>query len=83
MEPGLKLVLNSEEKQVDPTLYKQIVGSLRYRCNSRPDICFAVGTVSRFMSNPRTSHSLAAKRILRYLKGKMELGLLFLKKNNQ
>nr|KYP66622.1 Copia protein [Cajanus cajan] len=83
METGLKLVSNSEEKQVNPTLFKQIVGSLRYLCNSRPDISFAVGMISRFMSDPRLSHLLAAKRVLRYIRGTLEFGLLFPKKHDQ
>ncbi|XP_045810869.1 secreted RxLR effector protein 161-like [Trifolium pratense] len=58
-------------------MFRQIVGSLRYVCNSRPDICYAVSVISRFMHDPRKPHMIAAKRILRYLKGTLELGLLF------
>lgn len=36
---------------------------------TRPDICYAVGFVSRFQSNPGLAHWKAVKRILRYLKG--------------
>jgi len=53
------------------------MGSLRYVCNSRPDIGFIVGLVSRYMSEPRVSHMKAARRILRYLKGLIEYGILF------
>ena len=52
VEPNLKLEKHGEEDKVDVTLFKQIVGSLRYMCNSRPDIGFAVGLVSRYMSEP-------------------------------
>ncbi|MCI68489.1 hypothetical protein A2U01_0089750, partial [Trifolium medium] len=41
MEVNLKLDKSLNEEEVDPTTFKQIVGSLRYLCNSRPDICFA------------------------------------------
>jgi len=68
-ETNMKLVMNEEEEPVDPTLFKQIVGSLRYLCNSRLDIAYAVGIISRFMSKPRASHLLAAKRVMRYIKG--------------
>ena len=45
-ETNLKLVMNDEEELVDPTLFKQIVVSLRYLCNSRPDIAYSVGIIS-------------------------------------
>jgi len=63
VETNLKLAMNEEEKEelVDPTLFKQIVGSLTYLCNSRPDIAYSVGIISRFMSKPRASHLLTAK----------------------
>ena len=64
VEPNVKLEKNGDEDKVDVTLFKQIVGSLRYLCNSRPDIGFAVGLVSRYMSEPRVSHMKAARRIL-------------------
>ncbi|MCI32716.1 hypothetical protein A2U01_0053930, partial [Trifolium medium] len=69
METNLKLEKNVDEDAVDPTLFKQIVGSLRYLCNSRPDICFAVGLISRFMEDPRQSHMKAATRVLKYIAG--------------
>lgn len=69
-ETNMKLVMNEEEELVDPTLFKKIVGSLRYLCNSRPDI--AVGIISKFISKPRLSHMLAAKRVLRYIKGTLQ-----------
>lgn len=79
MELNVKVTNGELEKHVDSTLYKQIVGSLIFLCNSRPNINFGVGLVSRFMSDPRALHMAAAKRILRYLKGTQNLGLLFSK----
>lgn len=76
-ETGIKLQIDGDEKEVDPTLYKQIVGSLRYLCNTRPDIAYCVGLISRFMEKPKTPHFLAAKRILRYVKGTLDLGILY------
>ncbi|XP_058754055.1 uncharacterized mitochondrial protein AtMg00240-like [Vicia villosa] len=77
VEPNVKLENNVEEDKVDATLFKQIVGSLRYMCNSRPDISFVVELVSRYMSEPRVSNMKVARRILRYLKGSIEYGILF------
>ncbi|CAH9119315.1 unnamed protein product [Cuscuta epithymum] len=52
-------------------------GCLRFMCHSRPEIMFGVGMVSRFMQEPRHSHLVAAKRILRYLKGTSRCQILF------
>jgi len=76
-ETNMKLVMNEEEEHVDPTLFKQIVGSLRYLCNSKSHIAYAVGIISRFMSGPRASHLLVAKRVMRYIKGTLQYDILF------
>ncbi|KAH9671204.1 hypothetical protein KPL70_017270 [Citrus sinensis] len=49
--------------------YAEVVGSLMYAmlC-TRPDICFAVGMVSRYQSNPGPEHWTAVKHIMKYLK---------------
>ena len=44
---------------------------------TRPYICFAVGLVSRYQSNPGREHWKAVKRILRYLKGTMDYCLVY------
>ncbi|XP_058746893.1 secreted RxLR effector protein 161-like [Vicia villosa] len=77
IEPNVKLEKHGEEDKVNATLFKQIIGSLRYVCNSRPDIGFAVELVSRYMSEPRVLHMKAARRILIYLKGSINCGILF------
>ena len=40
-------------------------------------MAFSVGLVSRFMSDPRQPHLIVAKRIMRYLRGTLEYGILF------
>ena len=65
----------SEGELVDPTLYRQLIGSLMYLVNSRPYLCFAVNTLSKFMVEPGGVHWVAAKHVLRYLAGTMEYGL--------
>ncbi|KAH9671981.1 hypothetical protein KPL70_017541 [Citrus sinensis] len=64
-------------EDIDPTFFKSFVGSLRYLTCTRPDILYAVGLVSRYMENPKTTHFKAAKRILRYIKGTTNFGLLY------
>jgi hypothetical protein len=66
IENRLKLSKASPEDAVDATRFRSVVGSLRYLCNSRPDITHAVGMVSRFMEAPSTVHWAAVKQILRY-----------------
>lgn len=58
-----------------PTAYREVVGCLQYLTITRPDLAFAVNTVAQFMSTPRSSHMIAVKRILRYLKGTIDFGL--------
>eukprot|EP00253_Pinus_taeda_P033941 PITA_33941 len=65
----------SDSELVDPTLCRQLIGSLMYLVNTRPDICFAVNTMSQFMCEPRKVHWVAAKHILRYLQGTVDYGL--------
>ncbi|XP_040862726.1 secreted RxLR effector protein 161-like [Glycine max] len=76
-EVNLKLAKGENEASVDGTLFRQIVGSLRFICHSRPKITFNVGLVSIFMGDPRQSHLLAAKRIMRYLNGTLGYGIIF------
>jgi len=61
-EVNIKLEIVEEEKAVDPTMYKQLVGSLSYLCNSRPDLSFDVGLISMFMTNPKKFHLVATKK---------------------
>ncbi|CAJ2639360.1 unnamed protein product [Trifolium pratense] len=77
MECGIKLSKHEEGETVDPSLFKSLVGSLRYLTCTRPDILYAVGVVSRYMEHPTTTHLKAAKRILRYIKGTTNLGLYY------
>ena len=45
-----------EGELVDPTLYRQLIGSLLYLVNTRPDFCFIVNTLSQFMVELRSVH---------------------------
>nr|GEU99660.1 retrovirus-related Pol polyprotein from transposon TNT 1-94 [Tanacetum cinerariifolium] len=64
-------------KAVDSTLFKSLVGSLRYLTSTRPDILFAVGMISRFMEEPTTKHLKIVERILRYIKGTVDYGMFY------
>ena len=80
MEERVKLSKQSTAEKVDATLYRSIVGGLRWLTHTRPDIAFAVGYVSRFMEDPREDHWAAVKRLLRYVQGSAEMGLIFPKR---
>jgi hypothetical protein len=67
----------SDSKTVDPTVYRQLIGSLMYLVNTRPDISFAVNSLSQFMVDPRRVHWIVVKHVLRYLRGTVEYGLLY------
>ena len=58
--------------------YAQLVGSLMYLAiATRPDISYAVGLLGRFSANPGLPHWKAAKHLLRYLKGTMDMKLTY------
>ncbi|CAL1381539.1 unnamed protein product [Linum trigynum] len=81
-ECGLKLSKDDKGEKVNSTKFRSLVGSLRYLTCTRPDILYAVGLVSRYMEAPTMSHWNAAKRILRYIKGTIDHGLLYTKSEN-
>jgi hypothetical protein len=61
---NMKLLSDSSSDLVDPTMYRQLIGSLMYLVNTRSDICFAVNTLSQHMVEPRQVHWMAAKDML-------------------
>ena len=67
---GLKLSKDDDGSTVDPMLFKRLVG--------RPDIMYGVSLISRFMDSPKDSHWQAGKRILRYVSGTKDLGIMYL-----
>ena len=77
MASNLKLLSDASSKAVDAMMYRQMIGSLMYLMNTRPDICFAVNTLSQFLIDPRHVHLIAAKHILRNLKGIVDYGLKY------
>ena len=65
MASNLKLLSDASSETVDATMYRQMIGSLMYLTNTRPDICFVVNTLSQYLTNPRHLHLTAAKHFLR------------------
>ncbi|GJV82604.1 retrovirus-related pol polyprotein from transposon TNT 1-94 [Tanacetum coccineum] len=82
MSSDTKLTKDEECESVDSTKYRGMIGSLLYLMASRPDIMFSVCLCARFQEAPKTSHLEAVKRIFRYIKGTIHLGLWYPKGNN-
>ncbi|GJR27674.1 putative ribonuclease H-like domain-containing protein [Tanacetum coccineum] len=82
METKMALTKDEESDKVDVHLYRSMIGSLMYLTASRPDIMFAVCDCSRFQVTPKSSHLNIVKRIFKYLKGKPNLGLWYLRESS-
>ena len=77
--PGVRLMKDEGGVKVNATMYKQLVGSLMYLTATRPDLMYVVCLISRFMASSTELHLQAVKRVLRYLKGTVNLGVFLSK----
>nr|GEW34612.1 hypothetical protein [Tanacetum cinerariifolium] len=77
METQKPLLKDGDSEEVDVHMYRSMIGSLMYLISLRPDIMFAVCACARYQVNPKVSHLQAVKRIFRYLKGHLKLGLWY------
>ena len=73
----MKLSKNDVGEAVDVMFYRSIIGGLRYLTDTRPDITFAVGYLSRFMEAPTADHYAAVKHLLRYIAGTLDDGCAY------
>jgi hypothetical protein len=75
-----KEILHKDEdgpERKQPWNYRSAIGMLNYlAASTRPDCLFAVHQCARFSANPKLSHERAVKRIVRYLKGTRDEGLI-------
>lgn len=86
MEVNLKLQKpTEEEKEMCVNLpYRELIGSLMYiAMATRPDITYSVNYLSQFCNGYGRTHWKAAKRILRYLQGTQNIGIIYKKNNNE
>ncbi|KAL1293456.1 hypothetical protein AAHE18_19G074500 [Arachis hypogaea] len=79
MATYVKLFSNDSEPFENLTQYRSIVSALQYLTMTRPDITFAVNCVSQFVHGPTLLHWKSVKRILRYLQGTLDHGIVFTK----
>nr|GEW01080.1 retrovirus-related Pol polyprotein from transposon TNT 1-94 [Tanacetum cinerariifolium] len=62
---------------IDQTKYRSKVGALMYLTTSRPDIMHATCYCARYQAQPTEKHLTAVKRIFRYLKDIIHMGLWY------
>nr|GEV40927.1 retrovirus-related Pol polyprotein from transposon TNT 1-94 [Tanacetum cinerariifolium] len=72
-----RLDADLSENPVDQTDYRSKIGSLMYLTSSRPDIVQAVCFCARYQSRPTGKHLKEVKRIFRYLRGTVNMGLWY------
>ena len=82
MTSSIKLDKDEKGKSIDLTMYRCMIGSFLYMIDNRLNIMYSVCLYARFQSYPRESHFSVVKRILKYLKGTMDIGLLYPKSDN-
>nr|GEV09841.1 hypothetical protein [Tanacetum cinerariifolium] len=70
-----KLDADLSGNPVDQTDYRSKIGSLMYLTFSRPDIVQAICFCARYQSRPTEKHLKMVKRIFRYLRGTVNMGL--------
>ncbi|GKV14238.1 hypothetical protein SLEP1_g25140 [Rubroshorea leprosula] len=75
MKQKLKLTPSTGSPLSDPMQYRRLVGKIIYLTITRPEISFAVHTLSQFMQAPRQPHLDATMRVLRYLKSSPRQGI--------
>jgi hypothetical protein len=77
MQQNVKLSCDDGSKEVNGTVYRQMVGSLNYLTTTRPDISYYVSVLSQFMEKPYENHWNVAKEVLRYLKVTLDYGIKY------
>ena len=79
LEARVKFTNEEGRSTVNTTVYRSLIGSLRYLTHTRLDLLSSVGILSRYMESPTLEHYNGVKRILRYIKGTKDFGLLYKK----
>jgi hypothetical protein len=83
MEQHLELSKSSTAPAIDPSEYRRIIGAHHYLVNTRPDLAYIVGYVSRFMEEQTTEHLLVVKRVLCYVARIVHHGCFYKKKGEK
>ena len=71
-------MMPDDGEPVDKTRYQAVIGSITYAVTAtRPDLAQALGSVNQFASNPSKEYWITVKRVLRYIQGTLNHGILF------
>nr|GEW18700.1 retrovirus-related Pol polyprotein from transposon TNT 1-94 [Tanacetum cinerariifolium] len=79
MEIKDKLDLDKNKTLVDATRYRSMIGVLMYLTSSRPGVVYATSLCARYQAKPTEKHLKEVKRIFRYLRGTVNMGLWYTK----
>ena len=82
MSPNVKLIVDLLGKSVDSSLYRSMIDSLIYLTANRPDISYSVGVCAKYQANPKESHMIALKGIVKYVKTTIDFGEWYSKDTN-
>ena len=82
ISPNVKLIVDLLGKSVDSSPYRSMISSLFYFTASRPDSNYNVGVCARYQANPKESHMIALKRIIKYVKTTTNFGVWYSKDTN-
>jgi hypothetical protein len=67
-----------EKHKMQSIPYQSAVGAIMYAMlGTRPDIAYAITTLSQYCNNPGYVHWIALKRVLRYLRGTIDYKLTY------
>lgn len=78
MDKSFNELIGKESEAVQNVPFRQAIGSLMYlMVGTRPDIAFAIGKLSQHSENPCSHHWTVVKRVLSYINGTREFGILY------
>lgn len=73
----VKVTKDEKGIDVDQSLYRSMIGSLFYLTSNRLDITFSVGVCERYQAKLKASHLTQVKRIMKYINGTCDYGILY------
>lgn len=77
MLPNEKMKKYDGCKKVDAKRYWSLIGNLLYLTATRPDIMFTISMLSRYMEETSQLHFSAEKRLLIYIQGTLDYGVMY------